>query len=398
MPEITPLAIEERYKHLIVVLQALAPMLNTELLLEQIVKEAANLSDAQSAWLLRPDQSNPTLRVETSTLGKNPTLRGLVIPIESYLEGWVFQNQKPVIINETNGYDHKYGKIPSITNLPIKSILSLPLTTKDEPIGVLEVVNNQDGSFSNIDLEIMEAFANQIAIYIDNTHHFLQSDLVAELVHELRTPLASLNTAIQLLQRSDLPANKRAHIFEMISTEFNRLADMTTSFLDYARLESGRAKFQTSKFDLNKLLAESVEVMQMQADGKGIKITFDAPSTPLMLTADKDKIKQVIFNLLTNAIKYNHPRGNVIITSQLTPMDISFSIRDDGQGIPGEFIPYLFRRFFRAPSEENQSLGTGLGLSICRQIVEAHKGNIEVTSVDGQGTVFTVSLPVIRDL
>jgi GAF domain-containing protein len=104
-------------------------------------------------------------------------------------------NQKPVMINNSSLYEHTYGKITSVIDLEIKSILSLPVTTNDRQIGVLEVVNQKTGQFSQLDQEILVSFANQVAIYIVNTHLFLQSDLVAELVHELRTPLASLNTA-----------------------------------------------------------------------------------------------------------------------------------------------------------------------------------------------------------
>jgi signal transduction histidine kinase len=387
----------ERYKQLLEVLQGLASVLNPEQLMEEIVKAATELCNVEAAWFMLSDLSNQVLRIETTTLPNSPQDRGLIIPLESSLEGWVLMNQKPVMINNSSLYEHTYGKITSVIDLEIKSILSLPVTTNDRQIGVLEVVNQKTGQFSQLDQEILVSFANQVAIYIVNTHLFLQSDLVAELVHELRTPLASLNTAIQLLQRSDLPDNKRERISDMISTEFERLSDLTTSFMEYARLESGRVKFQTSRFDFYQLLSETVDVMQMQADGKGIKITLHNPGIPMPLIADRDKIKQVILNLLNNAIIYNRPQGNVNITTQFTPTDLTFSINDDGQGIPVNYIPRLFERFFRAPDTENLSTGTGLGLTICKQIVDAHEGKIKVTSVVGEGSTFTVRLPVTRE-
>jgi signal transduction histidine kinase len=233
-----------------------------------------------------------------------------------------------------------------------------------------------------------------VAIYIDNTHRFLQSDLVTELVHELHTPLAALNTALYLLQRTDLQVERREQISQMIQNEFSRLTELTTSFLDYAHMESGRAKFKPSKFNINQLIAESIEIIQMQLEGKGMTISLDLPAQPLLITADRDKIKQVILNLLSNAIKYNSPSGNINVTLKETPRAVSLSIQDSGQGIPQENLPRLFERFYRVPSTERGVKGTGLGLTICKQIVEVHNGKIEVSSSTGQGTTFTVQLPM----
>ena len=397
MSEKTQLTILERYRQLVEVLQELASILNTEQLMDHIVKAATELSNAEQAWLLLSDSPNNSLQIKASAIPNNSHYRGRVIPAESSLEGWVLANQKPVMINNSDFSNQNFGEIANPTNLEIKSILSVPLTAKDKPIGVLEVVNKREGDFSNLDQEILVSFTNQVAIYIDNTHLFLQSDLVSELVHELRTPLVSLNMAVHLLQRDDLAHEKRERIFEMINVEFNRLSNMTTSFLEYARLESGRAKFNPTKFDLFHLIKESVEVMQFQADAKGVDITLQTSSRPLLLTADRDRLKQVILNLLNNAIKYNRPGGIVSITGQSSTTDISFSIKDDGQGLLGEYIPKLFERFFRIPNRENLSTGTGLGLTICKQIIEAHQGRIEVSSAIGHGSTFTVYLPIIRE-
>jgi two-component system phosphate regulon sensor histidine kinase PhoR len=255
------------------------------------------------------------------------------------------------------------------------------------------VVNKHGRDFNSLDQEILGSFTTQVAIYINNTHLFFQSDIVSELVHELRTPLVSLNMAVHLLQRIDLADEKRVRIFEMINTEFNRLSSMTTSFLELARLE-----FNPTRFDLPLLIEESLEVMQFQAIAKGINISLQNSIQPLMVTADRDKLKQVILNLVNNAIKYGRQGGKVSITVHHTALEVSFSIRDDGQGIPPEYIPMIFDRFFRIPNKEYLSAGTGLGLTICKQIVAAHKGRIDVSSDIGQGSTFTVLLPVTREV
>jgi signal transduction histidine kinase len=395
MAEQTQVKELERYKHFVDVMLELSAILNTDELLIRIVHAASVLCDAEQAWILWLDDQDQVLHIKASTLIGISYAHEPDIPLESSLPGWVLMYHKPVVINNAKNYDHSYGKIFHPEEVHLESIFSLPIATKDKSIGVLEIINKRGNYFTQQDEEIMVSFANQVAIYIYKTHLFLQSDLVSELVHELRNPLASLNTAIQLLQRTDLSEGKRKHIFEMINAEFHRLSDLTTSLLDYARFESGKVRLNLTTFDLAQLLSESMEFMQMQADGKDIKISLDTGDCDLILTADRDKIKQVVLNLLNNAIKYNIPGGRVTITVRHSPPDLSFSIQDTGQGIPAEYIPHLFDRFFRAPETEKQSTGIGLGLTVCKQIIEAHKGKIEVTSMPGKGSTFTVSLPVI---
>jgi signal transduction histidine kinase len=385
------------YKQLVEILQELASILNIDQLLERSVKAVVGLCKAEHAMLFMPDHSSQRLWFKTGSFPNPSRYRQVSVPIDLCLEGWVLKNKSPLLINNFSGYDPHYGSITNPAKLNVKSLICVALVAKDIPIGVIEVFRLQPGNFTPVDQEILTTFANQIAIYIVNSQLFLQSDLVAELVHELRTPLVSLNLAVHLLQRTDLEDDKRERIFEMISTEFNRLSDMTTSFLDYARLESGRTSFNPTSFDVNQMLRESVEMMQFQADARSIKIILQSPAEPLILSGDRDRIKQVILNLLNNAIKYNRLGGKVVISAQRTPTDFSIAISDDGQGISEEYLPRLFTRFFRAPNQENQTIGTGLGLTICKQIVEAHHGKLDVTSTVDKGSTFTVRLPVMQE-
>jgi signal transduction histidine kinase len=119
----------------------------------------------------------------------------------------------------------------------------------------------------------------------------------------------------------------------------------------------------------------------------------DVPHDMPLLEADRDKVKQVILNLVSNAIKYNRPNGSVIINGNFTDVDISFTIQDTGLGIPEDALPHLFQKFYRVKEHEGKVSGTGLGLSICKQIVQGHNGRIEVKSKMGVGTSFTIYLP-----
>jgi signal transduction histidine kinase len=233
----------------------------------------------------------------------------------------------------------------------------------------------------------------QAAVAIENARLFQQSDLIAEFVHELRTPLASLSTATYLLLRPEMSREQRDQIVNNIHNETLRLNSLASSFLDLARLESGRVQFRKTRFSVADLLYERRDVMMSKAQETNIQVRVDIPNDMPLMEADRDKIKQVLLNLLSNAIKYNRPNGTVIVTGNFDAADISITVQDTGVGIPEESVPHLFEKFYRVREQEGKTGGTGLGLSITKQIIQGHNGRIEVKSKMGVGTSFTVYIP-----
>jgi signal transduction histidine kinase len=286
-----------------------------------------------------------------------------------------------------------FGNIGKATNVETRTLLGVPLSTKDKSIGVLEAINKQHGDFSKEDQELLMALGSQAAIAIENTRLFQQSDLISELVHEIRTPLASLSAAIHLIRRVDLKEDLRENIMETMEQEIQRLSTLTTAFLDFARLESGRTQFSFELVRLNEILIECVVIISSKTEQKNQRmITEIADGIPLIV-ADYDKIKQVGLNLLSNAVKYTPEGGLIRLTATSRGDEVYFQVTDTGPGIPPESLPHLFEKFYRVPGIERTSQGTGLGLSICQRIVEAHSGRIEVQSHVGKGTTFSVYLP-----
>jgi signal transduction histidine kinase len=217
--------------------------------------------------------------------------------------------------------------------------------------------------------------------------------LIAEFVHELRTPLASLSTATYLLLRPEMSREQRDQIVNNIHNETLRLNSLASSFLDLARLESGRVQFRKTRFSVADLIYECRDVMMSKAQETNVQIRVDIPEDMPLMEADRDKIKQVLLNLLSNAIKYNRPNGSVIITGTFDSSDIAMTIQDTGVGIPDESLPHLFEKFYRVREHEGKTGGTGLGLSISKQIIQGHNGRIEVRSKMGVGTSFTIYIP-----
>jgi two-component system phosphate regulon sensor histidine kinase PhoR len=244
------------------------------------------------------------------------------------------------------------------------------------------------------DQAVLYTLGAQAAVAIENARLFQQSDLIAELIHELRTPLSSIGTAAHLLLKPEITEEQRSHMVEIIQNETFRLSEMASSYLDLARLESGRAQFNPEPFDFIALLDECVLVMRTKATEKGLSLEVVVPDSLPQLKADRNKIKQVILNLLSNAIKYNRPSGSILVTISTGEDELCIAVRDSGMGIPPDSLSHMFEKFYRAPGSEHLAPGTGLGLSICKFIIEAHRGHIDVESQAGSGTTFTVHLPM----
>ncbi|HNN13079.1 MAG TPA: GAF domain-containing sensor histidine kinase, partial [Anaerolineales bacterium] len=286
-----------------------------------------------------------------------------------------------------------YSNVEAITGLSTQSLLGIPLITKNKVVGVLEALNKHRGKFSETDESMLLVLGAQAAVAIENTRLFQQSDLISEFVHELRTPLSSLSTATYLLLRPEMSQEQRDQIITNIHNETMRLNALASSFLDLARLESGRVQYRKTVFSLADLMYECKDVMSSKALEEDIQLRVESPDGLPLLDADRDKIKQVLLNLLSNAIKYNRPKGTVMLRAEARENDAAIYVQDTGIGIPEEALPHLFQKFYRVREHEGRTSGTGLGLSICKQIIYGHGGRIEVRSKMGIGTVFMLSLP-----
>ncbi|HPH95801.1 MAG TPA: GAF domain-containing sensor histidine kinase [Anaerolineaceae bacterium] len=383
-----------RYQRLIEISRDLASTLDLDSLLARIITVARELSDCQEASILLYDELSQQLFFQTCTnLDDNPALRGMLVPLEGSIAGWVVSHREIVIVNDAPKDKRHYDNVDKSIKFSTNSLMGLPMVTNDRVIGVLEVVNKRNGNFTQDDQDILTILSTQAAIAIQNTRLFQQSDLISELVHELRTPLSSLSTISYLLKRPEVPTEQRIRLADTIYAEAQRLNEMATTFLDLARLESGRAKFHFTIFEIPPLLEECINLVRMQAEERQIELFLDVRPDMQTLEADRDKVKQVILNLLTNAIKYNRPAGCITVHAS-SPDKIQVSVSDTGIGIPPDAMPHMFEKFYRVRGSEKVASGTGLGLSICKKIIESLRGKIEVNSEVNVGTTFTITLPI----
>ncbi len=381
------------YLRLIEISRDLASTLDLDTLLDDIVRASADITYAEAASILLYDDTARQLYFQVATNIDEPTMRGLVIPLEKSIAGWIVTNRKSVRIEDAHKDERFFSDVEQMIGYSTKSLLGIPLITKNKVVGVLEVVNKKRGKFTDPDESMLTVLGAQAAVAIENARLFQQSDLIQEFVHELRTPLASLSTATYLLLRPEMSREQRDQIVNNIHNETLRLNSLASSFLDLARLESGRVQFRKTRFSAADLFYEVRDVMMTKAQETNVQIRVDVPNDMPLMEADRDKIKQVLLNLVSNALKYNRPNGSVIITGNFTDAELSLGVQDTGVGIPEESVPHLFEKFYRVREHENKATGTGLGLSICKQIIQGHNGRIEVKSKMGVGTSFTVYLP-----
>jgi len=377
MSELTKTTQLERCQQLIDISRDLASTLDLDTLLYRIVRVAADLSLAEQASILLYDEGKKELRFQAATNLDNPVIRGMRVPVKQSVAGWIVTNCEPLIVEDVKNDERHFGHVNKASALTTQSLLGVPLIHKGEVIGVLEAINKHIGKFTAEDQELLMTLGTQAAVAIQNARLFAQSDLISEFVHELRTPLASLNTAAHLLLSNNFDTDQKSELVEAIQTETNRLSSLATSFLDIARLESGRTQFQLQEIDLS----------------LGIDMRVILPSQISPIQGDPNKLKQAILNLLSNAIKYNRPNGEITLAAKNRQNDVIITVKDSGIGIPKKHIENLFTKFYRVPGSEQNAQGTGLGLSIVKRIIEGHGGEIKVKSIQGEGTIFTICLP-----
>lgn len=381
-----------RYERLMEISRQLNSTLDVNTLLNKITRAARELTETEAASILLIDPTSGELRFEASSNMSAGAMAAVPVPMEGSLAGWVATTGEPVLVEDTRNEKRWFSQVDKILRSSTRNLLGVPMEAHGRIIGVVEAINKiDDRPWTEEDMETLSTLAAQAAVAIENARLFQQSDFIAEMVHEIRTPLAALKASTVLLGRN-LPDERRTEIIYTMQSETERLSRMTTDFLDLARLESGRTRLDLTEFDARTLASESLEIVRHQADEKKIKMSI--VGEPMNVRADRGKTKQVLLNLLTNAIKYNREAGDIYchVAPDQEPNWVQMAIQDTGPGISEEHQRRMFEKFFRVPGSE-KAQGTGLGLAIAKRIVEAHGGRMWLESKLDIGSTFFFTLP-----
>ena len=411
----------------------------TEELLRAIYNECRRSVDCTLFTIALLDEVTNELSFELD-VREDVSLPKERIRVGEGLNSWVVNHSEALLIGSVAD-ETRIGVKSVRDSKPTESWLGVPMIARDRVIGVISVESFKKNAFTNDDLLLLTAIANQAAVAIENaqlykdlegltyaleqrvlerTNELRETNLrllaadrsknqfLANMSHELRTPLNSIiGFSSVLLENTRTVVPQRLYKFlENIHVAGNHLLELINDILDLSKIEAGKMELRTDEFDLRDTIASVERVMKGFAAEAKVSITASIdPSVP-MVRLDEGRLKQILFNLLSNAVKFSPDGGPVTITVTLllrstSPLGVDtvrIDVSDQGIGISSVELQRIFDEFYQ--TEEGRRArrgGTGLGLSLTRNFVELHHGRIEVQSVAGEGSCFTLYLPVDYD-
>jgi PAS domain S-box-containing protein len=222
-----------------------------------------------------------------------------------------------------------------------------------------------------------------------------KNDVIALVTHELRTPLTAIQGLSELLTEHEIEPESQSKMLSTINSEAKRLARMVNEYLDITRLESGAQKARFAPVDIDKLVEQTLLLLEPLAAKREIKFVRRFENVQPNLNADAELLARAITNIVANAIKYSPDKTSITIETRSRDKFLEIIVRDEGFGITAEQLPRIFEKFYRVPPRKQSSevAGTGLGLALTQEIVELHGGQITVESELQKGSIFTIFLP-----
>jgi signal transduction histidine kinase len=328
-------------------------------------------------------------------------------PIHGTLLEEIMRTNQGVYRRDMGGAD--YPEEDEFLALGLHSRLAAPLLQGARAIGMLSLVRREADSFSEEDVELAGLLGRLVASAVQNIRAYeaerktveelrrlsaLRADFVSLVSHELRTPMAAVIGAARTLQQRwrELSPEQRESFLELIAGETNRLADLIGDVLDTSRIEAGTFSFRFSEVDLGSLVGDAVATAEIGQDE--VRLRADVRSPLPEIRGDRERLRQVLTNLIDNAIKYSPAGGEVEVRAYAEDGVVRIDVSDRGPGIAKEDQKLIFEKFGRVTGAGATRPGTGLGLFIARSIAEAHGGALEVESAPAQGATFTLELPV----
>jgi CheY-like chemotaxis protein len=285
--------------------------------------------------------------------------------------------------------------------------LAAPLTGRDgRPIGLLHLLEKTEGAFEEDDEVILTQLAQLSSIALENAineeareANRMKDEFLTTLSHELRTPLAAILGWTRLLRSDGLDPERKGVALEIIERNVLAQTKLIDDMLDVSRIITGKLGLTIRPTSLAAVIRAAMDSMRPAADGKQIEMSFESqvPVDADRISGDPDRIQQIIWNLVSNSIKFTPPRGNVTVLLGQRDREFEIEVRDTGQGMTPEFLAHAFDRFRQADSSTTRSQGgLGIGLAIARHLTELHGGSIEAESPGpGLGSRFRVFLPLV---
>ena len=396
--------------------RAMTSTLNPEAVLNLVIEEVRSLLNVEGVSVLLRDPASDDLIFASATGPSAVELTGTRLPITSGIAGWVMRERQSLVVNDAQNDARFYDQVDSVTGLTTRSVMAVPLTFKGAMWGVVEAVNKADGPFTDRDREILEALASSAAIAIENARLYsveqrraieltraleqqrelerLQREFIQNVSHELRTPLGIIRGYAELLEKGELGTlqPEQQEPINIIARRTRMLNKLVEDIM--ATLEVQRQALKQEPIDLAHLARQAVDDLQIAAGWAKLTLTLEAPPNLLVVSGDPVVLRRMLDNLIGNALKFTPAGGRVTVYLRQDGDSVEMQVSDTGIGIPHDQLERVFDRFYQVDGSARRHFGgVGLGLALVKEIVEAHHGQITVTSQIGVGTTFTVRLP-----
>lgn len=301
-----------------------------------------------------------------------------------------------------------------LRELGLRSAMIVPMVARDEVVGVLTLAAAESGRrYGPGDLDVVVELAGRAALAVDNARLLeaerrarreaeeasqAKSDFLAVVSHELRTPLNAIIGYEDLLENgiSGPVTRKQEEQLGRIRRSAEHLLSLIDELIALSRLEGGRLPLEWTEVDAGELLEEAARLVQPEAEEAGLLFRVETPDEDVVLETDRGRLRQVLLNLLSNAVKYT-TEGAVVVSFERVDGDVLFHVRDTGPGIEEEDRERIFEPFTRVRAAEGHRRdGSGLGLAVARRFARAMGGELSVESEPGEGSVFSIRIPVRR--
>ncbi len=412
----------------------------TDQLLMAIYTECRKIVDCTLFTIALLDESTNELSFELDVREENflPKDR---IPVGEGLNSWVVRHHQPLLVGSV-AEEARFGVKAVVDTKATESWLGVPMIVRDRVIGVISIESYKKNAFTQDDVILLTAIANQAAVAIENAHLYKdlegltyaleqrvmertnelreanlrlmaadrsKNQFLANMSHELRTPLNSIIgfSSVLLDSTREILSNRLYKFLENIHSAGNHLLELINDILDLSKIEAGKMELRVETFDLRDTIAAVERVMKGFASEANVRIVPIIDESVPKVRLDEGRLKQILFNLLSNAVKFSPKGGPVRLEVRNIPKDASpigidavrIDVADSGIGIPRDELERIFDEFYQTEDgRRSRRGGTGLGLSLTRNFVELHHGTIEVQSTPGEGSCFTMYLPVDYDL
>ena len=344
-------------------------------------------------------------------------LRPFPYPDGPHTHAEVVRTDQPVLVeSRPDGFFERIARTPEhlelLRQVGARSWLGVPLRIKTSLFGSITLAMSDSGrSYGQSDLLLAEDLARRAAAAIDNARLYelsrderaraeaatrTKDEFVAMVSHELRTPLNVIIGWVRLLRSGTLPEKTRIHALDVVERNADAQSRLISDLLDISRAIAGNVRLEPAQVDLGNLVTMVLEDARLALEAKRLRLRVDVPPEPSILRGDGERLKQIVWNLLLNAIKFTAKEGEIRVSLTRVDSDLEILVEDSGIGIAPDFLPHVFNAFRQSDSKTTRPYGgLGIGLSITKHLVELHGGSIEARSDGvGKGASFLVRLPV----